>query len=46
MFAASVEHPWERGVAVNKVPYFINHTTETTHWDHPDMTRLLNALCE
>ncbi|XP_064628408.1 dystrophin-like isoform X4 [Lineus longissimus] len=44
--SASVESPWERAVAGNKVPYFINHTTETTHWDHPQMTKLLRSLSE
>lgn len=42
----SVEIPWERSVAVNKVPYYINHATETTHWDHPKMTELLNVLAD
>ena len=23
-----------------------SHTTETTHWDHPDMTSLLQTLCK
>ncbi|XP_052832324.1 dystrophin isoform X2 [Octopus bimaculoides] len=42
----SVENPWERSVAINKVPYYINHATETTHWDHPKMTELLNVLAD
>ncbi|XP_041463609.1 dystrophin-like isoform X2 [Lytechinus variegatus] len=43
---ASVQHPWERAVAANKVPYFINHATETTHWDHPRMTELFHSLSD
>ncbi|XP_072178254.1 dystrophin-like [Diadema setosum] len=43
---ASVQHPWERAVAGNKVPYFINHATETTHWDHPRMTELFHSLSD
>ncbi|XP_076373889.1 LOW QUALITY PROTEIN: dystrophin-like [Tachypleus tridentatus] len=43
---ASVDAPWERGVAVNKVPYYINHATETTTWEHPKLTDLLDSLSE
>ncbi|CAL1537370.1 unnamed protein product [Lymnaea stagnalis] len=42
----SVASPWERAVAVNKVPYYINHATETTQWDHPQLTVLMDALME
>lgn len=42
----SVEVPWERGSALNKVPYYINHTTKTTQWDHPKMTELYQTLSE
>ncbi|KAL5009782.1 hypothetical protein ScPMuIL_012087 [Solemya velum] len=45
--SASVENPWERAVAGNKVPYYVNHDTETTHWDHPvllDLMEILNDL--
>ncbi|XP_064602546.1 dystrophin-like isoform X2 [Liolophura sinensis] len=42
--SASVDTPWERAVAGNKVPYYINHTTETTRWDHPKMVDLMEAL--
>ncbi|KAH9381160.1 hypothetical protein HPB48_020817 [Haemaphysalis longicornis] len=43
---ASVEQPWERAVAGNKVPYYINHVSETTHWDHPRMLELMDSLAE
>ncbi|XP_064473113.1 dystrophin-like isoform X2 [Ornithodoros turicata] len=43
---ASVEQPWERAVAGNKVPYYINHLSETTHWDHPRMMELMDSLAE
>ncbi|KAI5726508.1 hypothetical protein M8J76_003945 [Diaphorina citri] len=42
----SVEYPWERAVTSNKVPYYINHHTETTSWDHPKMIQLMNSLSE
>ena len=44
MLGTSVEPPWERSIAGNQVPYFINHTYEATQWDHPEMTRLLDSL--
>ncbi|XP_076307918.1 dystrophin-like isoform X3 [Tachypleus tridentatus] len=43
---ASVEEPWERAVSGNKVPYYINHLSETTHWDHPKMIDLMESLAE
>ncbi|XP_025099305.1 dystrophin-like isoform X11 [Pomacea canaliculata] len=42
--AASVASPWERAVAGNKVPYFINHVTEKTQWDHPVFAVLFDEL--
>jgi len=44
--SASVDHPWERATTPNKVPYYINHQSETTHWDHPKMSELMNSLSE
>uniref|UniRef100_A0A0A9ZD72 Protein detached n=4 Tax=Lygus hesperus TaxID=30085 RepID=A0A0A9ZD72_LYGHE len=44
--SAAVDHPWERATTPTKVPYYINHQTETTHWDHPKMTELMNSLSE
>ncbi|XP_059471691.1 dystrophin, isoforms A/C/F/G/H isoform X3 [Neocloeon triangulifer] len=44
--AASVEPPWERAVTPAKVPYYINHQTETTHWDHPKLCELMGSLSE
>ncbi|XP_028414557.1 dystrophin-like isoform X10 [Dendronephthya gigantea] len=43
---ASVVRPWERAISANKVPYYINHKTETTQWDHPKMTDLFHQLTE
>ncbi|ODM96852.1 Dystrophin, isoform D [Orchesella cincta] len=43
---ASVEPPWERALTTAKVPYYINHQTQTTQWDHPHMTDLLSSLAE
>ncbi|KAK9498897.1 hypothetical protein O3M35_003447 [Rhynocoris fuscipes] len=44
--SASVDRPWERATTPTKVPYYINHQLETTHWDHPKMTELMNSLSE
>ncbi|XP_054271023.1 dystrophin isoform X2 [Macrosteles quadrilineatus] len=44
--SASVDHPWERAITQNRVPYYINHQLETTHWDHPKMMDLMNSLTE
>ncbi|XP_044575068.1 dystrophin-like [Cotesia glomerata] len=42
----SVDQPWERALTPSKVPYYINHKTETTHWDHPIMIQLMSSLAE
>ena len=44
--SVSVHYPWARATSQNKVPYYINHQTETTHWDHPDMVTLFKGLTE
>ncbi|XP_065334491.1 dystrophin, isoforms A/C/F/G/H-like isoform X2 [Cloeon dipterum] len=44
--ASSVDPPWERAVTPAKVPYYINHQTETTHWDHPKLSELMGSLSE
>ncbi|VEN49818.1 unnamed protein product [Callosobruchus maculatus] len=43
---SSVQPPWERAVTPNKVPYYINHSMETTHWDHPQMLELAGGLLQ
>lgn len=43
---SSVQPPWERATTPNKVPYYINHSTETTHWDHPQMLELAVGLLQ
>ncbi|XP_035715809.1 dystrophin isoform X4 [Folsomia candida] len=43
---SSVDPPWERAVTAAKVPYYVNHQTETTQWDHPKMSELLGSLAE
>lgn len=35
---------WERRVATSKVPYFIDHSTNKTGWDHPKFTELLQSI--
>ncbi|XP_067339079.1 utrophin isoform X3 [Channa argus] len=42
--STSVQLPWQRAVSLNKVPYYINHQTQTTCWDHPKMTELYQSL--
>uniref|UniRef100_A0A8C4MX91 Dystrophin n=1 Tax=Equus asinus asinus TaxID=83772 RepID=A0A8C4MX91_EQUAS len=44
--ASSVQGPWERAISPNKVPYYINHETQTTCWDHPKMTELYQSLAD
>ena len=44
--ANSVSAPWERTVAPNKVPFYINHKTESTQWDHPKYTDFMDSLVE
>uniref|UniRef100_A0A674D0K7 Dystrophin related protein 2 n=1 Tax=Salmo trutta TaxID=8032 RepID=A0A674D0K7_SALTR len=44
--SSSVQIPWERAVSPNKVPYYINHQTQTTCWDHPKMTELYQVLAD
>ncbi|KAM9319378.1 dystrophin isoform 3-T3 [Gastrophryne carolinensis] len=42
----SVQGPWERAISPNKVPYYINHESQTTCWDHPKMTELYQSLAD
>ncbi|XP_058569873.1 dystrophin isoform X13 [Neofelis nebulosa] len=44
--STSVQGPWERAISPNKVPYYINHATQTTCWDHPKMTELYQSLAD
>ncbi|XP_042314821.1 dystrophin isoform X10 [Sceloporus undulatus] len=44
--STSVQVPWERAISPNKVPYYINHETQTTCWDHPKMTELYQSLAD
>ncbi|XP_058163574.1 utrophin isoform X2 [Dasypus novemcinctus] len=44
--STSVQMPWQRSVSHNKVPYYINHQTQTTCWDHPKMTELFQSLAD
>ncbi|XP_010585996.3 utrophin isoform X3 [Loxodonta africana] len=44
--STSVQLPWQRSISHNKVPYYINHQTQTTCWDHPKMTELFQSLAE
>eukprot|EP00095_Tigriopus_kingsejongensis_P011403 snap_masked-scaffold68_size422247-processed-gene-3.15 protein:Tk11403 transcript:snap_masked-scaffold68_size422247-processed-gene-3.15-mRNA-1 annotation:"isoforms a c f g h-like" len=44
--AVAVHYPWARAISQIKVPYYINHQSETTHWDHPDMVQLFKSLTE
>ncbi|XP_064365272.1 utrophin isoform X6 [Dromaius novaehollandiae] len=44
--STSVQFPWQRSVSHNKVPYYINHQTQTTCWDHPKMIELFQSLAD
>uniref|UniRef100_A0A4W3GWI8 Dystrophin n=1 Tax=Callorhinchus milii TaxID=7868 RepID=A0A4W3GWI8_CALMI len=44
--STSVQGAWERAISPNKVPYYINHQTQTTCWDHPKMTELYQSLAD
>lgn len=35
---------WERTETVNSVPYYVNHITESTSWDHPYWLKILEGL--
>ncbi|VDD91132.1 unnamed protein product [Enterobius vermicularis] len=42
---SSVRPPWQRSIsAVSHLPYYINHETEMTQWDHPAMVEILSQL--
>nr|XP_002129602.1 dystrophin [Ciona intestinalis] len=43
---SSVEGAWERAVAENKVPYYINHKSKSTSWDHPKMAELMESMLD
>nr|XP_055061879.1 dystrophin isoform X2 [Misgurnus anguillicaudatus] len=43
---ASVASPLERSISPNNVPYYINHQTQTTCWDHPKMAELYLSLAD
>uniref|UniRef100_A0A915ACG1 Dystrophin n=1 Tax=Parascaris univalens TaxID=6257 RepID=A0A915ACG1_PARUN len=41
----SVQPPWQRAVSsTNHLPYYINHETEMTQWDHPVMVEIMEKL--
>ncbi|XP_074611916.1 dystrophin-like isoform X1 [Acropora palmata] len=35
---------WERSETTNGILYYINHETETTQWDHPEMISLMEEI--
>ncbi|XP_071952371.1 dystrophin-like isoform X2 [Antedon mediterranea] len=37
---------WDRSTTNNGIPYFINHSTEQTQWDHPDLVKAMDHLEE
>uniref|UniRef100_A0A3P8ST53 Dystrophin n=1 Tax=Amphiprion percula TaxID=161767 RepID=A0A3P8ST53_AMPPE len=42
----TLPYPFEQGVSPNNVPYYINHQTQTTCWDHPKMAELYQSLAD
>ncbi|CAN0227961.1 unnamed protein product, partial [Lampetra planeri] len=43
---SSLQGSWECSLATNKVPYYINHQTQSTSWDHPKMAALYQSLAD
>ncbi|CAD5206423.1 unnamed protein product [Bursaphelenchus okinawaensis] len=44
--ADSVQPPWQRAIsALNQMPYYVDHVTENTQWDHPSMVEIFEKLC-
>uniref|UniRef100_A0A1I7SAC8 Dystrophin n=1 Tax=Bursaphelenchus xylophilus TaxID=6326 RepID=A0A1I7SAC8_BURXY len=42
----SVQPPWQRSIsALNQMPYYVDHVTENTQWDHPSMVDIFEKLC-
>ena len=35
---------WQRAETLVGVPYYINHASEKTQWDHPEMALLMNEM--
>ncbi|KAL6463174.1 hypothetical protein MHYP_G00275650 [Metynnis hypsauchen] len=44
--SGSVQSPWERAVSASRVPYYINHSTQSTSWDHPRMIQLYQSMAD
>ncbi|CAF1362738.1 unnamed protein product [Adineta steineri] len=44
IYSSSVDHPWQRAIALNKIPYYINHSDQTTSWDHPKILDLMRSF--
>ncbi|CAF2041330.1 unnamed protein product [Rotaria magnacalcarata] len=44
IYSSSVEYPWQRAASINKIPYYINHSDQTTSWDHPKMHELMASF--
>ncbi|KAL4236211.1 hypothetical protein ACF0H5_004598 [Mactra antiquata] len=43
-FYEKIVDGWERTETENGVPYYINHVTECTSWDHPYWLKILEGL--
>jgi len=42
----SVQPPWQRAISsANQLPYYIDHNTENTQWDHPALVDILEQIC-
>ncbi|CEF68324.1 Discontinuous actin hexagon [Strongyloides ratti] len=41
----SCQSPWQRAISkCNQLPYYINHDTEVTQWDHPVMVDVMEQV--
>ena len=47
LLAVATDAPFERSIITsNHVPYYIDHASERTQWDHPVMSHLMASLVE
>nr|XP_054764296.1 dystrophin-like isoform X1 [Lytechinus pictus] len=39
-----MENQWSKSETSNGIPYYINHYSEVTQWDHPDLVSAMSSL--
>ncbi len=45
-FNSVLPEGWERGLTREHIPYYLNHSDESTQWDHPSYSELMCRLLE